>query len=238
MGDIRMEALGAGKRFFRKGRESAQYFDAVAPTDLRLAAGELVVLGGRSGSGKSTLLNMMAGLLEPSGGQVLLDGQDLYALDDAALSRLRNQRIGVVPQGQTALHNLTVVQNVTLPYLMYREGDGCAGTDGTVGCEHRALELLESLDIRQLADGYPAELSGGELRRVCVARALMCKPDVLLADEPTGNLDDESAQVVLGMLRAAADAGAAVLVVTHEQMARDYADRVMRMESGVIGDAG
>ena len=224
MGDIRLEARGACKRFFRKGRESANYFDAVAPTDVQLSAGELVVLKGRSGSGKSTLLNMMAGLLEPSEGSVLLDGQDLYALDDASLSRLRNERIGVIPQGQTALHGLSAVQNVMLPYLMYRDGESC---------EDRAMQLLEDLGIRQLADSYPAELSGGELRRVCVARSLMCAPAVVLADEPTGNLDDESAQSVLEMLRGVADDGAAVLVVTHEQAAESFADRILRMDAGV-----
>lgn len=225
MGDIRLETKGVCKKFFRKRRDSAQYFDAVAPTDLQLAAGKLVVLKGRSGSGKTTLLNMMAGLLEPSEGTVSLDGQNLYELDDAALSRLRNERFGVIPQGQTALHSLSVAQNVTLPYLMYRDDDGC---------ENHALELLESLGIRHLADSYPSELSGGESRRVCVARALMCAPDVLFADEPTGNLDDASTQVVLEMLRAYADAGAAVLVVTHEQMAEEYADHVLKMDAGVI----
>lgn len=225
MGDIRLEARGACKRFFRKGRESANYFDAVAPTDVQLSAGELVVLKGRSGSGKSTLLNMMAGLLEPSEGSVLLDGQDLYALDDASLSRLRNERIGVVPQVQTPLYSLSVVQNVTLPYLMYRDDDGC---------EERALELLGNLGIRHLADSLPSELSGGELRRVCVARALMCAPGVLLADEPTGNLDDESARTVLELLRAAADGGSSVLIVSHEQMARAYADRALCMDAGIV----
>ena len=225
MDGIRIETRGVCKKFFRKGRESAQYFDAVAPTDLQLAAGEVVVLEGRSGSGKTTLLSMMAGLLEPSEGNVTLDGQDLYALDDASLSRLRNERIGVVPQVQTPLYSLSVVQNVTLPYLMYRDDDGC---------EERALELLGNLGIRHLADSLPSELSGGELRRVCVARALMCAPGVLLADEPTGNLDDESARTVLELLRAAADGGSSVLIVSHEQMARAYADRALCMDAGIV----
>lgn len=229
MGDGKLEARGVCKRFFRKGRESACYFDAVSPTDLKLSPGELVVLKGRSGSGKSTLLNMMAGLLDPSEGHVLLDGQDLNALDDASLSRLRNRRIGVIPQGQTALHSLSVVQNVMMPYLLY---GGEAG--GEADCENRALELLDDLGIRQLADSYPPELSGGELRRVCVARSLICEPDVLLADEPTGNLDDESAQAVLKMLRGIADGGAAVFVVTHEQAAEGHADRVLEMDAGVV----
>ena len=225
MAEICLETRGACKKFFRKGRESAQYFDAVIPTDLQLVGGELVVLKGRSGSGKSTLLNMMAGLLEPSEGTVLFNGQDLYALDDASLSRLRNERFGIVPQGQTALQNLTVVQNVTLPHLMYHADDGC---------EDRALELLADLGIRELADSYPSELSGGELRRVCVARALMRAPEIVFADEPTGNLDDDNTQLVLRTLRSVADNGAAVLVVTHEQMAQAYADRILLMESGAV----
>lgn len=225
MGETRLQTIGACKRFFRKGRESAQYFDAVAPCDLGLAAGELVVLKGRSGSGKSTLLNMLAGLLEPSEGAVQLDGQDLYALDDDALSKLRNDRIGVIPQGHTALHSLTVVQNVTLPYLMYRSDDGV---------EARAMDLLESLGIRDLADCFPSQLSGGEMRRMAVARALICEPDVILADEPTGDLDDENTENVLALLRGKADAGAAVLLVTHEQSADAHADRILRMDAGAL----
>ena len=185
--------------------------------------GEFVGILGASGSGKSTLLNMLGGLLEPSEGTVTLAGDDLYALSDAELSRVRNERIGVVPQGQTPLHSLTVVQNVTLPYLMYRADDGV---------EDRALELLESLGIRQLADSYPSELSGGELRRMAIARALICNPAVVLADEPTSDLDDENTQIVLQKLRDVANAGTAVLVATHDQAAIPFADRVIRIDGG------
>ena len=225
MGDVVMRGRGLTKRFFRKGRQSAQYFDAVAGADLDLHAGELTLLMGRSGSGKSTLLNMMAGLLRPSEGTVLLDGVELYALGDGELSRLRNRSIGVIPQGQTALHALSVVQNVTLPYLMYRSDDGV---------ETRAMGLLERLGIASLADAYPRELSGGELRRVSIARALICEPRVLLADEPTGDLDDENSAIVLGALREVADAGAAVLLVSHEQAAASHADRLLRMDAGCL----
>ena len=228
MAEACLVAEGATKKFFRKGRESAQWFDAVSGVDLRLSPGEFCVLMGRSGSGKSTLLNMLGGLLEPSEGTVLLQGDDLYALSDDVLSRLRNERIGVVPQGQTPLHSLTVVQNVTLPYLMYRSDDGV---------EARALELLDSLGVRQLADAYPRELSGGEMRRMAIARALVCDPAVVLADEPTSDLDDENTQVVLQKLRDVADAGAAVLVATHDQAALSFADRVLRMDAGVLMDA-
>ena len=225
MADARLVAQGISKQFFRKGRESAQYFDAVAATDLSLAPGEFVVLMGRSGSGKSTLLNMLAGLLAPTVGTVLLEGRDLYALSDDELSRVRNQSIGVIPQGQTPLHSLTVVQNVALPYLMYQPDDGI---------EARALELLDTLGIRNLADSYPSELSGGELRRMAIARALACNPVVLLADEPTSDLDDENTREVLRLLRKAADEGAAVLVATHDQEARTFADRTLRMNAGKL----
>ena len=213
------------KQFFRKGREAARNFDAVAGVSLELSAGELVELVGRSGSGKSTLLNMIAGLAVPTEGSVILEGQDLYALNDAELSKVRNAAYGVVPQGQTALYNLTVVQNVKLPYLMYRSDDGV---------DDRAMELLSTLGIADLAEAYPSELSGGEMRRMAIARALICNPKVVLADEPTGDLDDENTIVVLESLRSIADAGAAVLVVTHEQAAEQYADRILRMDAGSI----
>ena len=216
-------AQGVTKKFFRKGREEAQWFDAVSEADVSLVPGEFVVLMGRSGGGKSTLLNMLAGLLAPNEGCVQLNGQDLYALSDDELSRLRNEHIGVVPQGQTPLHSLTVVQNVTLPYLMYRADNGV---------EARALELLESLGIRHLADSYPSELSGGEMRRMAIARALVCNPAVVLADEPTSDLDDENTRIVLQKLRDVADAGAAVLVATHDQAAMPFADRTLRIDGG------
>lgn len=227
-----VEARGVRKEYFRKGREAARYFDAVCACDVALAAGELCEIQGRSGSGKSTLLSMLAGLLQPSEGEVLYRGEDLYALDDAALSRLRNQSFGVVPQGQTPLADLTVLQNVCLPRLMY----GGARPDATREAEARARELLASLGIAELEQSYPAELSGGEMRRMAIARALVCEPDVVFADEPTGDLDDENTQVVLQTLRSVADAGAAVLLVTHERAADAFADRILRMDAGHLAE--
>ena len=220
---MELKAEGVSCRFFR-GNGSANYFYAVEKMDFVLPPASLTEITGRSGSGKSTLLNMLAGLLAPTEGRVLLDGTDLYSLRDEERSRLRNRHIGVIPQGQTGLHSLTVLENVKLPYLLYGE----AVTD------EAAMEMLERLDIAKLRDASPSELSGGEMRRMAIARALIRRPEILLADEPTGDLDDENTQTVLTLLRQAAEQGTAVLLVTHDREAEPYADRIYRMDGGVL----
>ena len=220
--DLRAE--GVSRRYFRQGK-GRNFFFAVQETDLTLPAGNLIEITGRSGSGKSTLLNMLAGLLEPTTGRVLLDGTDLYALDDGKRSILRNRSIGVIPQGQTGLHSLTVLENVKLPSLMY-DRQPCS--------DERAEALLERVGIAHLRDVYPNELSGGEMRRLAIARALVMDPGVLLADEPTGDLDDENTHAVLSLLRQCADGGKAVLLVTHEREAAQYAHAVYTMSGGIL----
>lgn len=210
---------------FRRGSRSIA---AVKETTLNLTAGHLTAVIGRSGSGKSTLLNLLAGLLPPSSGKVLLDGQDLYQLSDVELSKLRNQKIGVIPQGQTALHNLTVLENVLLPCALYPGNDNVT---------ELANALLEQVNIAHLAAARPASLSGGELRRMSIARALIRQPEVILADEPTGDLDNENTNAVIALLRRAADKGAAVLLVTHEPDTLKSADAVYRMNDGILEKA-
>ncbi|MBR6029741.1 MAG: ABC transporter ATP-binding protein [Clostridia bacterium] len=216
-----LRADNISKQYFRKTGE-ANFFSAVSHVSLTLDPGTLTVLTGRSGSGKTTLLHMLSGLLPPSEGKVLLDGADLYAMSDADLSRLRNTGLSVIPQARSALETLTVLENVLLPGALYRRKDQRA----------EALHWLEKLGIGHLQDARPAALSGGELRRMAIARALTQDGEILLADEPTGDLDDENTALVLSTLRAAADAGKAVLLVTHEQDAKDYADCVYRMNEG------
>ena len=211
-------------RYFRRTGQ-ANHFLAVKHASLTLNPGEVLVLMGRSGSGKTTLLHMLAGLLTPTEGKVWLDAQDLYALSDGPLSRLRGERLGVVPQGRSAVDSLTVWENILLPGALRGERPR----------EAEARRWMAALGVESLAQARPAELSGGELRRVAIARTLTQAPEVILADEPTGDLDDENTARVLDILRDAAKTeGRAVLIVSHDDAARACADRVCRMDGGII----
>ena len=224
MGDARVEARAVTKDYPRAGA-SGGVLTAVRPLDLELDPGSLTVITGRSGSGKSTLLSMLAGMLAPTSGAVTLDGADLYSLDERSRSRLRNAKIGLVPQGHTALRALSVLDNVLLPSVLYSRRRPP---------RQRAESLLEAVGIAEPARVGPHELSGGELRRMAVARALLMEPGVVLADEPTAGLDEESTTGVLELLRKTAQEGAAVLVVTHEEEAARFADRVLTMDAGEL----
>lgn len=217
-----IEAMGLTKEFAR-ARGGKRLFTAVHPLDIGLEERQLTVVSGHSGSGKSTLANMLAGILTPTAGHVRLDGTDLYSLRDEELSRLRNERIGLVPQGHTALRALTVLDNVLLPSILYTKDEAPAD---------RARELLVAVGLGDLTDAAPTELSGGELRRMAIARALLMDPAIVVADEPTAGLDSANATAVLTLLRDAADRGTAVLVVSHEAEAQRFADRSYIMEDG------
>lgn len=219
-----LRADGISKKFLRKTK-LANYFYAVQKCDITLEAGKITAVMGRSGSGKSTLLNMLAGLLGPSEGKVFWDDTDIYSLSDKELSKLRNEKVGVIPQGYTGLDSLSVLENVQLPYMMYKN-DGKA--------EKYAEKLLEEVGMAHLKDAFPNELSGGENRRLAIARALVMRPSVILADEPTGDLDDENTKTVLELLKKAAQNGAAIMLVTHENEAAEYADSLYKMNSGVL----
>ena len=217
-----IEATGLTKEFAR-ARGGKRLFTAVHPLDIGLEERQLTVVSGHSGSGKSTLANMLAGILTPTAGHVRLDGTDLYSLRDEELSRLRNERIGLVPQGHTALRALTVLDNVLLPSILYTKDEAPAD---------RARELLVAVGLGDLTDAAPTELSGGELRRMAIARALLMDPAIVIADEPTAGLDSANATTVLTLLRDAADRGTAVLVVSHEAETQRFADRSYVMEDG------
>ena len=222
-----IEATGLTKEFAR-ARGGKRLFTAVHPLDIGLEERQLTLVSGHSGSGKSTLANMLAGILTPTAGHVRLDGTDLYSLRDEELSRLRNERIGLVPQGHTALRALTVLDNVLLPSILYSRDEAPA---------ERARELLAAVGLDDLADAAPTELSGGELRRMAIARALLMGPAIVIADEPTAGLDSANATAVLTLLRDAADRAAAVLVVSHEAEAQRFADRSYVMEDGHLRES-
>ena len=219
-----LQAENVTKEYRRLGNGTNRLI-AVQPCSLTLEPGTVTVIMGRSGSGKSTLLQMLSGLLSPTQGQVLADGKALYAMKDGDLSAFRGQHFGVIPQGRSAFSSLTVAENILLPgYMAGKQPDPAA-----------AEELMERFGILSLKNELPKSLSGGELRRMAVIRALLYRPEVLFADEPTGDLDDENTQLVLTLLKEAAANGAAVLLVTHEDAAASFADRMLRMNSGVLG---
>ncbi|KFI05771.1 ABC transporter ATP-binding protein [Massilia sp. BSC265] len=179
-------------------------------------AGEFVAIMGESGVGKSTLLNIIAGLDAPDAGQVIVDGTPMSALDDAAATRLRRTRMGFIFQAFHVLPHLTLRQNVALPLLLNRAPDA------------RADEMLAAVGLGGRGDDFPRQLSGGELQRVAIARALVHRPALLLADEPTGNLDPDTAGGVLALLRRETRAsGAGAIMVTHSHAAAAMADQVL-----------
>ena len=191
---------------------------------LRLLPGEYVAIVGESGVGKSTLLNLIAGLDRPDGGRLCLEGTDYSALDEDALTALRRDRLGFVFQAFHVLPHLTVAQNVALPLWLQ-------GQDARVA-EVPALRLLEAVGLGERAASWPRELSGGEMQRVAIARALVHRPRLVLADEPTGNLDPANARRVLELLAGRIrEAGAIGILVTHSLEAAATADRVLRLTS-------
>jgi putative ABC transport system ATP-binding protein len=200
-------------------------FTAVDNVDLDIMRGDFVSIIGRSGSGKSTMLNMIVGLLRPTFGKILINGADLWSMNDKDMAKMRNSKIGYIPQGLSLLSNLTILDNVRLPfYLAKREGN----------CIDRAMNLLGEMRIQNLAERYPAQLSGGEIRRVAIARALVNNPEVLIADEPTGDLDEETTKEVMKLFSEIYSKGITILMVTHEYDITRYGNRVCTMSSGKL----
>ncbi len=210
---------------FKREVNGSNRFIAVKETSLQLEPGTLTVIMGRSGSGKSTLMNMLGGLILPTSGSVFLGDVNLYELSDKKLSELRNKKIGIIPQGQTAIHSLSVKDNICLPCTLYQDDENT---------EENAEKLMDVLGISELKNAMPSELSGGELRRTAIARALIRNPEIVLADEPTGDLDDENTELVFEFLKQTAKSGTAVLMITHENIAEKYADKVYRMNGGIL----
>ena len=198
---------------------------AVQDLSLNVKRGEFVALVGRSGCGKSTLLHLAGAVDFPTSGEVVLEGQVTSRMNDRELTRLRREKVGFIFQSFQLLHTLTVVENVELPLLLARKGNARA----------TAVERLRWVGIEQYADRLPHQLSGGQQQRVAIARALAHEPSILLADEPTGNLDTATGEVVLDLLqRTAKEFGVTVIMATHSAESTACVNRVVHMRDGRI----
>jgi len=207
---------------FARGRNS---FFAVKNVEFSISASDFVFIVGRSGSGKTTFLNLISGILDPTQGQVFFEDEDISSMSDTAKSFYRNESIGFVPQSLAYLPNLSVFDNVRVPFFLFnRDGDS----------EGRALSLLELMDIAHLKNEMPQNLSGGEIKRMLIARALMNSPKLLIADEPTANLDKETSETVMNLIKSVNKLGTAVLIVTHDSEILDENSTIYKMDAGEL----
>ena len=222
-----IEVRGLVKEY-RRGDQPVRALDGV---DLDVEAGTFVSVMGPSGSGKSTFLHLLGALDAPTSGSVTIDGEELGALDDEALTAFRRRKLGFVFQFFNLLPTMSAWENVALPLLL----DGAR----LGSLRAQAVALLDRVGLAERVDHRPAELSGGQLQRVAIARALMADPKVLLADEPTGNLDSESGVGILELLRSCtADEGRTLVMVTHDANAAATGDRIVTLVDGRIADKG
>jgi putative ABC transport system ATP-binding protein len=194
--------------------------------DLSIPAGQFAAIMGASGSGKSTLLGLLAGLDSPTSGKIVLDGEEITGLAEDKLSMVRGRKIGFVFQSYQLIPTLTAEENVLLPYEL-------VGTNG--GGRERARDLLKEVGLADRMDHYPVQLSGGEQQRVALARAFMVRPPILLADEPTGNLDSANGRHILELLiRLNSEQGTTLVLVTHDAALADHAQRRILLQDGRI----
>jgi putative ABC transport system ATP-binding protein len=217
----------AAHRVTKTYRQGANEIRALQGIDIEIAKGEFVTITGASGSGKSTLLHILGGLDRPDSGEVLLEGRTISTLPDAQLALVRRRRLGFVLQFFNLLPTLTAAENAAFPLLLDGETDALA----------RAGNALAKVGLEARAGHRPSELSGGEQQRVALARALVSRPAVVLADEPTGNLDSATGGEILTLLRRTADAGQTIVMVTHDERSAALADRVLHLSDGKLSDA-
>jgi putative ABC transport system ATP-binding protein len=210
------------KKSIRNGSRTVEILKGI---DLKVPQGQFLAIMGASGSGKSTLLGLLAGLDAPSEGEVLVDGTEISRLAEDKLAQVRGKKIGFVFQSYQLIPTLTALENVLLPYELNANGDG----------KKRATALLETVGLADRLDHYPVQLSGGEQQRVALARAFVLEPPIVLADEPTGNLDSTNGQHVLDLLtERQREANTTLVLVTHDKQIADRADRRIFLRDGRI----
>ena len=210
------------KKYYGTGDTEVRALDGV---DLTVERGEFVAIVGTSGSGKSTLLHMLGGLDRPTAGKVTVDGKDIFALKDEELTIFRRRKIGFVFQSYNLVPVLSVWENIVLPIQL----------DGRTVDEAFVREVVATLGLEKKLQNLPSQLSGGQQQRVAIARALATKPAILLADEPTGNLDSKTSQDVLGLMKVTSQKfGQTMVMITHNEEIAQLADRIVRIEDGRI----
>ena len=218
-----IEVRGA-KKWIQNG---ARRVDILKGISLTIPAGQFVAIVGASGSGKSTLLGLLAGLDTPSEGEIWLDGVPIHNLVESQLASVRGRKIGFVFQSYQLIQTLTALENVLLPYELNVEGNGLA----------KARKLLDEVGLHERVDHYPIQLSGGEQQRVALARAFVVDPPIVMADEPTGNLDSSNGRLVLDLLlERNRKAGTTLVLVTHDSEVASHADRKIVLKDGLIAE--
>ena len=208
------------KKIYGKGENEVHALDGI---DLAIEKGEFISVVGTSGSGKSTLLNMLGGLDRPTSGTVMVDGKDIFSLKDEALTIFRRRKIGFVFQNYNLVPTLSVYENIVLPVQL----------DGNEPDAEYVSHIIEILGLKSKLEYLPGNLSGGQQQRVAIARALAAKPAIILADEPTGNLDSRTSQDVIGLLKVTSERfSQTIVMITHNEEIAQMGDRILRIEDG------
>jgi putative ABC transport system ATP-binding protein/lipoprotein-releasing system ATP-binding protein len=208
---------------------NGQPLRAVNDVSFSVQRGEMVAVVGHSGSGKTTLLSLIGGLTKPDSGRVLIEDVDIWSLSDGNLSELRSKKMNFIYQFSSLIPTLTAIENIVLPSVFWKNSEDLGDY---------AMALLETVGLKDKANSYPSQLSGGQNRRVAIARAFINRPDIILADEPTGDLDEETEKEVVALFKSMnTEKGTTFLIVTHNTDLASQTDRQMRMRDGVLTSA-